>query len=121
MARDLRCIDDLTLFADECSSELEELEQDVYHVLIQEQGSNLDDPERGLGLDDLLSDDDHVLDGIAARTEAQVAERDDRIASVAAQLVRDENGDPRLEVQVVPTDATLGLVNLIVTNGGLQK
>lgn len=121
MARDIRCLDDMTLFADECDSELEELEQDVYHVLIQEAGTNLDDPLRGLGLDDLLSSDDSTLDGIASRAEVEVALHDDRIVSTSAQLVRDENGDPRLELQVVPSDATLGPVTLIVTNGGLQK
>lgn len=121
MARDLRCLDDMSLFADECANELEELEQDVYHVLIQESGSNLDDPTRGLGLDDLLSSDDSVLEGIAPRAEVEVAQRDDRIVSVAAQLVRDENGDPRLELQVVPSDATAKAIQLIVTNGGLMK
>lgn len=121
MARDIRCLDDMTLFADECESELEELEQDVYHVLIQELGSNLDDPNRGLGLDDLLSSDDSVLNGIASRAEIEVASRDDRIASTSAQLVRDENDDPRLELQIVPSDPTLENITLIVTNGGLVK
>ncbi len=111
---DLRCLDDMSLFADETTSELEELEQDVYHVLIETLGSNLDDVTRGLGLDDVLSDDEANLVSVPGLAEHQV-QLDDRVVAAKATLTKDEDGNPRLEVQIQPTDDTLGTATVTVT------
>lgn len=111
---DLRCLDDMSLFADETTSELEELEQDAYHVLIETLGSNLDDVTRGLGLDDVLSDDEANLVSVPGLAEHQV-QLDDRVVAAKATLTKDEDGNPRLEVQIQPTDDTLGTATVTVT------
>jgi hypothetical protein len=104
----------MSLFADETESELEELEQDVYHVLIETLGSNLDDVTRGLGLDDVLSDDEANLASVPGLAEHQV-QLDDRVVAAKATLTQDEDGNPRLEVQIQPTDETLGTATVTVT------
>lgn len=52
---DLVCVDDVDLFARETASPLEALVQDVYHMLIELPGTNLDVPARGIGIYSLLS------------------------------------------------------------------
>lgn len=52
---DVICLDDLDRFGGELNDPLAELAQDNYHRLIESPGSNPDDPDRGLGLDDMLS------------------------------------------------------------------
>jgi hypothetical protein len=52
---DLVCVDDVDLFARETTSALQALVQDVYHMLIEAPGSNLDVPGRGIGIYNLLS------------------------------------------------------------------
>lgn len=101
-------------FADETTSELEELEQDVYHVLIETLGSNIDDPTRGLGLDDVLSDDEANLASVPGLAEHQI-QQDDRVVAAKAKLTQDESGNPRLEIEIQPTDDTLGTATVVVT------
>lgn len=52
---DVKCMEDLDLFGRECDSELEALDQDLVHRTLEKAGSNVDDPDRGLGLRDRLS------------------------------------------------------------------
>lgn len=70
--------DDADPLGAECTSELQVLEQDVYHVLIEEPGSNPDDPNRGIGIEGKLSgtEDDFLL--LPSAIDAQLRE-DDRI------------------------------------------
>ncbi len=120
MSRELRCLEDMSAFADECVDDLEEIEQDVYHVLVERTGTNLDDLERGLAVDDMLSDSTTVLDGLPTKTEAELG-KDDRISAVACKLTTDADGNPRLEVTIQPTDEVLGTRTLVVDDGGLVQ
>ena len=120
MSRDLRCLEDMSRFGDECADELEELEQDAYHLLIQTTGTNLDDLERGLAVDDTLSDSTEVLSSLPSKCEAELG-KDDRVGSVSAVLTEDEDGNPRLEIKIAPTDETLGSRTLVVDGGGLVQ
>lgn len=52
---DALCLDDLDANGRELDSPLDELWQDLYHRLLEAPGSNIDDPDRGVGLEDLLS------------------------------------------------------------------
>lgn len=52
---DVLCLDELDRFGAELTDPLEELAQDDYHRLIEAPGENPDDPDRGLGLEDMLS------------------------------------------------------------------
>lgn len=73
---DLDCFDDMTPFADELADPVAILIQDVYHLLIEDPGSNIDDPTRGIGIRGRLSGPfDQTL---AAHIDAEL-EKDDRI------------------------------------------
>lgn len=52
---DLVLIDDMDPFAAETTSDIQNLIQDCYHVVLQEKGSNPDDETRGFGLMSRLS------------------------------------------------------------------
>ena len=75
---DLVCADDLDLFGSETTSELENLIQDVQHVILETLGSNLDDPQRGVGIFTYLSASADKLLGLPGIIETQLIE-DDRI------------------------------------------
>ncbi len=77
---DLVCTDDLDPFASETSSDLQTLEQDVLHVLDEAMGSNPDDPERGVGIYNIIGGTVDQLQQMAATIDTQL-EKDDRIDS----------------------------------------
>jgi hypothetical protein len=52
---DLICWDDVDAFGRETTSDLETLFQDFYHFLIEDPGTNIDDPRRGIGVGRMLS------------------------------------------------------------------
>lgn len=83
---DLVCVDDLDPNALETSSDLESLEQDVYHVILEEPASNPDDQDRGLGVQSLLSGDAGAIATVPRLVEAELL-KDERIDQVRAQLI----------------------------------
>lgn len=127
---ELACLDDLGLFADEVASDLQTLEQDVYHILIERPGSNPDDIERGIGIDDMLSGSTGKLDGITHRIEAQL-QKDPRVNNAAATLVQIQpggalpdgttlpDGGYLLEIEIVADQGVLGLSFVSSGNEGL--
>lgn len=84
-APDLVCLDDVDLFASETTSDLQSLQQDVYHILLETPGSNIDDTNRGIGVEQLLSSslDDVLM--ITQIIDVQLA-KDDRINSCTSSL-----------------------------------
>jgi hypothetical protein len=119
-APDLVCVEDMDLFAAETQSDLESLEQDILHILDEDYGSNPDDPERGIGLANLLSKPTRVLSDIVRTVEAQLR-TDDRIDAVKATLTElppgysfpggltFDKGGWMLELDVVASGAVTGL------------
>lgn len=115
---DLVCLDDMDPFASETTSDLQNLWQDVYHVLLQDPGSNPDDVDRGLGVVNLLSGDTSVL-ATLPRTAEQELLKDDRIDAVKIALVQIpvggtlsngtvlDGGGYELLVQIQPSGAVL--------------
>lgn len=103
---DLRCYDDLDLFGAECEDALEELEQDNYHRLIEAPGSNLDDPDRGLGISDVLSG---VADpSLGPRAEAELR-KDDRNRAVRATVSSDTDGSYEMQIDVEADEGKLDM------------
>lgn len=92
---DLDCFDDITPFADELDDPLAELVQDVYHILIEAPGSNIDDPARGIGIVDRLSR--AVDQTLASHIDAEL-EKDDRID--VSQTVIADRGGGRFEIAI---------------------
>ncbi len=90
---DLVCENDLDPFGRETTSDLQTLIQDVYHLLKEWPGSNPDDPDRGIGVDQYLSGTANDLGKMCSLIEAQLSE-DDRIDSAKTTL--DLNADGSL-------------------------
>lgn len=81
---DLVAYDDLDTFGAECATPLEELEQDLYHRLIEPAGANIDDQNRGLGVEDMLSGP--YDPAFAGRIEAELR-KDARVSNVTATIL----------------------------------
>lgn len=77
---DLVLIDDMDPFAAETTSDLQNLIQDCYHVVMQEKGSNPDDETRGFGLMSRLSGTLAEFMASASDLDAEL-EKDARIDS----------------------------------------
>ena len=104
--REPRCFDDASPFGVETSDELEELAQDLYHRLIEPRGSNIDDPDRGLGIEDMLSGE--IDPGLKQRIEAEL-QKDERVTLAAASISEIEEGSFRIDIQVEADEDELGL------------
>ncbi len=106
---DVRCFDDLDLFGRETVNELEDVDQDLYHRLLEARGSNPDDLERGLGLRSRLSG--RPDPGLRSRAEDE-CQRDPRVEAVRGTVVELGSGAtsiPRLELEVEVNGQLLGV------------
>jgi hypothetical protein len=119
---DLVAFDDLSSFALETTTPIQELEQDLFHRLIETPGSNLDDPNRGLGIEAALSG---AIDrGLGARIEAEFR-KDERVYDVRAVVTEITSGGNvgaafRIDIDIV---ADAGALNMPLTLDalGLQR
>jgi hypothetical protein len=84
---DVVCYDDVDELGLECTSELQVLEQDVYHVLKQELGSNPDDPDRGIGIEGKLSGTETDFLLLPSEIDSQLRE-DDRIDDSQTTIIK---------------------------------
>lgn len=93
MPGEIDCLEDMQAFDRELDDPWEELEQDLLHRLIEPPGSNIDDPERGLGLRSRLSGIDDPNLGRDIELEW---EKDDRVEAVRALVTRpDSSASPQ--------------------------
>lgn len=113
---DLVCFDDVDNFAAEYNDPVAELEQDLYHRLLEPRGSNIDDPDRGLGLEDALSG---VLDpNLKNRIEAELRKDDRVIAAVATITALDATGARyRIDIDIQPS----GEIVLLLDGQGVRR
>ena len=91
MAVDLVYADDLDEFASETDDDDEILAQDVQHRLLEEYGSNPDDPDRGADLLGRLSGTDSP-EMIARLIEADLV-KDDRILTCIVEVQTEDLGN----------------------------
>lgn len=91
------CFEDLDLGGQEIDDPLAELEQDIFHRLIERPGENIDDPDRGVGLLDALSGP--IDNDLARRIEADL-HKDSRISAVRAVISAIEGGVGQYRIQV---------------------
>jgi hypothetical protein len=100
--------DDLDPTGAETDSDLESLEQDVVHILAQVLGSNLADPEKGVGAVNYLNGTTVQLEAMPAIIDSQLAEVS-RITTSHTTLLTQSDGSFLVEVEIqVGTD----IVNL---------
>lgn len=89
---DLVFLADMTPLALETTSDLQNLEQDVMHILEETPGSNLDDLTRGVGLDYWLGGTVNDFAKVASTIDAQL-EKDPRIESSTTTITTTTNGN----------------------------
>jgi phage baseplate assembly protein W len=105
---DLLCIDDLDPNGGETTSDLQSLAQDVYHILLEPLGSNLDDPARGVGFAGLLSAPSTKLAAAANICDSQLR-KDSRIQGSQTTLVQNSDGSYSVSVQITVAGGVLPL------------
>jgi len=115
---DAVCVLDLDPNGNETTSDLQTLEQDVLHVLIQTLGSNPDDPGRGVGIDQYLSGTQDDLAKLPGVIENQL-EEDDRIDGCSAVLGQQADGSWLLAIQIQVDGSVLSLQYGYVQGSGL--
>jgi hypothetical protein len=82
---DAVCVDDLDENGNETTTDAQALAQDVYHIFIEVLGSNLDDPNRGLGVDGFASANSTQLASLPSICDSQL-QKDTRIAGSKTTL-----------------------------------
>lgn len=106
---DLVCVDDLDPGGSETTSDLQALQQDLYHILVEAFGSNPDDPNRGIGVEGLLGGTSANLQAAASSIDSQFR-KDDRVEQSQTTLTYDPSADEyTIGVQVVPVGSLLPL------------
>lgn len=113
---DARCEEDLDEYGRELSDPIAELDQDLFHRLLEAEGENIDDEDRGCGLRDILSgkfDTEAVQQRIVADFK-----KDPRVDSVTV-AIDEEDGDLfQLRIDVDAIGKELGIVAEINTIEG---
>lgn len=112
MVTELLGFRDLDPFATETSDPLLILKMDLYHVLIEEPGSNIDVPGRGIGIFDRLGATMNAQEGIhALERDIEIQfEAVEGVRSAAARITAgDAPGRYRIAIDVVADAGYLGL------------
>lgn len=115
---DLVCLDDLDAFGRETTSDLESLWQDIYHMLVEELGSNIDDTSRGIGVRQLLSGSTDALDKLSTRID-QGLQNDPRIDASTTTIEEKPDGGFRIAIQIQVGATVTGLEYSWSSAGGL--
>lgn len=119
---DALCLDDLDMFGTELDDPLEELGQDLYHRLIEAPGSNLDDPNRGYGLEGRLSGGGRgstFATSIQHGIESELS-KDERVLQVRATVDSPAVGEYRIQIEIVADEGALG-ISLIADGAGVRR
>lgn len=127
---DLVCTDDLDLFMGETTSDLQTLQQDVFHILLEVLGSNIDDMNRGVGAPRLLSGTEQQLAASTSSIDAQL-QKDDRIDTSRTTVMKLPPGStlpngtvlPKggysIDIEIVAGAEVLGFGFSFTDDGGL--
>lgn len=102
---DALCFEDLDLFGTELDDPLLELEQDLFHRLIEAPGSNLDDLDRGLGLEEKLQG---VIDPALSSQIENELRKDDRVSDARATITDEGSNTYRISIEVAVNGKALG-------------
>lgn len=103
---DLDHWDDMDPYAAELTDPVDILKQDIFHRLIETPGSNLDDPELGIGLEQRLSG---VVDpNLAAHIDAAL-QKDPRIDVSTTTVSRVSDGVYAIHIVIEYDGEELGL------------
>ncbi|MDB4992795.1 MAG: hypothetical protein JWM74_227 [Myxococcaceae bacterium] len=121
---EIDCFEDMNEFGRELEDPLEELLQDLFHRLEERPGSNPDDVDRGVGVEDALSGPEDST--LAKRIEIDF-KKDDRVDAVRASISRDDDATSpqqgasyRIEIEV-ETNRQLINLNAVFDSNGLRR
>lgn len=112
--------DDMGPFAEETTSDLDNLVQDVTHILEETLGSNPDDPTRGVGLVYYLSGTVENFSTIVGVIERQL-NADDRITKCDASIVQNTDDTFSLFINIQVAGTIIPLQYGWSLSGGLQR
>ena len=115
---DAVCVLDLDAYGTETTSDLQTLVQDVYHILLETPGSNIDLPTRGVGVKQYLSGPTASLTALSNKIETEMLE-DDRIDTCTSKVTQDSTGAYILKLQIGVGGTVLGLSFAYTQAGGL--
>lgn len=109
--------DDMDPFGAELTDPVEILKQDCYHRLIESPGSNIDDPEAGIGIENHLSGVAN-LPVLEALIDAEL-QKDERIDVSSTKIEARGNGVYAIHLHIEYDGEVLG-VDLVSDASGLR-
>ena len=116
---DAVCLDDVDSTGAETTSDLQALSQDIYHILLESFGSNIDDPSRGIGVRGLLNGTSQGLTRAAGILDSQLR-KDNRIDSSRTTITFDSTTQIyTLNLMVVAAGNLLPMAYNYTQAGGL--
>lgn len=116
---DVVCLLDLDPFARETTSDLQTLAQDVFHILLEPPGNNIDVPDRGIGIEQLLSGTLASLQQAANRIDHELP-KDDRIDACSTTITQDPDGTYQLHIEIQVDATVVGLDFSFAAASGLS-
>lgn len=114
---DLLCGLDLDPYGRELNDPIEELSQDLIHRAIEVPNSNIDEPDRGVGLEETLSG---TTAGATTRRLESDWKKDDRVTDVRATTTLLERGSYSMSVDVIANESKLGITLESDGGGGVR-
>lgn len=115
---DLVCVDDLDPMGNETTSDFQTLQQDVYHLLLEEAGSNLDDLSRGIGVESLLNGSQVNIADIQHLIDTELT-KDDRISTSSTKVTVADTGIYYIDITITVGSSVIGFNYQFTATGGL--
>lgn len=115
---DLVCVDDLDPMGSETTSDFQTLQQDVYHLLIEDAGSNLDDLSRGIGVESLLNGSNINIADIQHLIDTELT-KDDRISTCTTKVTIGDTGIYYIDITITVGASVIGFNYQFTATGGL--
>lgn len=115
---DVVCFEDLDEFGRDLDDPVEELYQDIVHMLFESFGTNADAPDRSIGLEDALSAPTDP--SLRHRIELKLTD-DPRIDAAEATLVSVDDTHTRIDLKIQANATELGVALIFDGAGNLQR
>jgi hypothetical protein len=113
---DCVCLLDCDPYASETTSDLQNLSQDVLHVLVQLPDSNPDDPGRGVGISQYLNCKETDFRSLSGIVDSQL-EQDPRITSSKTTLQTLPDGGFVVSIEVKVANSVVPLAYGVTPDG----
>jgi hypothetical protein len=112
------CFSDIDPFGRELDDPLEELSQDIVHMLLESYRSNEDALARSIGLEDALSDVN--APGLRERIESKLTD-DERVTAAEATLSDAGANGVRIDLRIVANETVLNISLNFDGNGNVVR